>query len=217
MKQHYTLNNFYTKEMFEKHKETIYPPEMYSLEENEMTLGDCFVRKILWIIYFKEKGYVPLNHEDDVSSSDNLFEENIPEYERMKDLDVNEIICASNRKFSRYGRERRLIESKHKCGERKQVKFFCSQEEYEMIKNNASKCDKTVSAFIRDVSVNTVSINYNYDAIIEHTNEINRIRAELHAIITMLVKTNQAFPNDIEKMIELLQKPRYGRNMILLI
>lgn len=206
MKQHYTLKNIYTKDMFEMHKETIYPPEMYALEETEMTRADCFVKKIIWIRYFMEHKYIPLNHVDDVTSSMNLFEENIPEYEDIKEIELEEVLGKSNRRFPHYGRERMEKDPELKTGERKQMKFFCSEEEYEIIKQNAKNRNQTLSAFIRDVSINTISIQNNYDAIQQHINEINQIKSELNAIITMLVNTNQAFPIDIEKMISLLQE-----------
>ena len=206
MKQNYTLKNIYTKDMFEEHKETIYPPEMYALEETEMTRADCFIKKILWIRYFMDNGYLPLNHEDDVSSAQNLFEENIADYEEIKRKNLEDVLGKANRRFPHYGRERMDKDPEEKSGERKQMKFFCSEEEYEIIKQNAKKRKQTISAFIRDVSTNTISIQFNYDAILQHTNEINQIKSELNAIITMLVQTNQAYPIDIEKIILLLDE-----------
>ena len=215
MKDHYTLKNSYTKDMFKEHKETIYPPEMYALEENEMTAAECYEQKIIWIKYFVKQNYIPLNHEDDVSSSENLFEENIAKYKKIESLNINETLCKANRRFPHYGRERIELTDEEKINQRKQMKFYCTEEEYEVIKHNANERGQTVSAFIRDVSINTVSISFNYDAIIEHTKLINQIKTEMNAVITMLVQTNQAFPIDIEKMINLLhQIDKTEKNML---
>lgn len=207
MKQHYNLNNIHTKDMFKEHRETIYPPEMYALEEKELNAAECFVKKILWIKYFIEKNYIPLNHQDDISSSENLFEENISDYELIKALDIEKIICRTTRRFPHYGRERKVNNNTDELSnERKQMKFYCSEEERNLIAKNAADRGQSLSAYMRDVSTNVVSVNLNYDAVLQHINEINQIKSELNPIISMLVKTNQAYPVDIEKIISSLRE-----------
>ena len=96
--------------------------------------------------------------------------------------------------------ERRLIMT------RKAVKIYCSEEEYEVIKSLAENYGKTVSGYLREIALYGRTININYDAILEHTKMINTLKTEMHLIIKMLVQTKQAYPKDIERMVELLQE-----------
>ena len=89
---------------------------------------------------------------------------------------------------------------------REAIKIYCNEEEYEIIKSHAAKCGKTVSGYIREVALCGMIINNNYDAILEHTKIINNLKTEMHLIITMLVQTKQAYPKDIERMVELLEE-----------
>lgn len=93
---------------------------------------------------------------------------------------------------------------------RKAVKIYCSEEEYQIIESHAAKCGKTVSGYLREIALYGKAININYDAIMEHTKIINNLKNEMHLIITMLVQTKQAYPLDIQRMVELLEE--IGKN-----
>ena len=93
---------------------------------------------------------------------------------------------------------------------RKGVKFYCNDEEYAIIESYAAKYGKTVSGYIREVAIYGRAICINYDAIMEHTKIINKFTTEMHLIITMLVETKQAYPLDIQRMVELLEE--IGKN-----
>ena len=89
---------------------------------------------------------------------------------------------------------------------RKGIKVYCSEEEYQIIESHAAKSGKTVSGYIRETALCGKAININYDAIMEHTKMINKFATEMHLIITMLVQTKQAYTKDVERMVELLEE-----------
>lgn len=89
---------------------------------------------------------------------------------------------------------------------RKAVKIYCSEEEYQIIESYAAKCGKTVSGYIREVALYGRAICINYDAIMEHTKIINTLKTEMHLIIKMLVQTKQAYPADVQRMVSLLEE-----------
>ena len=89
---------------------------------------------------------------------------------------------------------------------RKAVKIYCSEEEYEIIKIHADECGKSVSGYLREIALYGNAICINHDVILEHTKIINKFTTEMHLIITMLVQTKQAFPKDIEVMVSLLEE-----------
>lgn len=93
---------------------------------------------------------------------------------------------------------------------RKVVKIYCSEEEYEVIQSHATKCGKTVSGYLREIALYGRAICINYKAIMDHTKIINKLITEMHLIITMLVQTKQAYPKDIERMVSLLEE--IGKN-----
>ena len=89
---------------------------------------------------------------------------------------------------------------------REAVKIYCSDEEYQIIESHAAKYGKSVSGYLREIALYGRAICINYDAILEHTKMINTFKTEMHLIITMLVQTKQAYPKDIERMVELLEE-----------
>ena len=89
---------------------------------------------------------------------------------------------------------------------RKAVKIYCSEEEHEIIERNAAECGKSVSGYLREIALYGKPICINYGAIMEHTKMINKFTTEMHLIITMLVQTKQAYPKDVERMVELLEE-----------
>ena len=98
---------------------------------------------------------------------------------------------------------------------RKAVKIYCSEEEYEVIKSLAENYGKTVSGYLREIALYGRAFNINYDAIMDHTKIINTLKTEMHLIITMLVQTKQAYHLDIERMVELLEEISKNQKMML--
>ena len=90
--------------------------------------------------------------------------------------------------------------------ERKEIEFYCSQEEYDLIMKNAYNSHKSVSSYIKEAATNPTAININYDALTESTKKIKILKAEMHRIITMIVQTKQAYPLDIQRMISILEE-----------
>lgn len=201
-KTHYTLQNPLTKKMFQEYRYTLYPPEMYSLEMAFCTQPEAYAKQLVWIKYFIEKQYHPLNHRDDLEASNDLFAENTEYLEKIKQHPVSFYINSETRLFANYGRERRDLEPTKK----KQINFQTSQIEYEQIQKNAQLHNKKVSAYLREVALTGHVIEFNFQAIIEHTKQISLIKNEMNAYINTLVKTNQAYPVDVQNMILLLKE-----------
>lgn len=89
---------------------------------------------------------------------------------------------------------------------RKAIKIYCSEEEYEIIKSHAAECGKTISGYIREVAIYGKAIVINYDAILKHTKIINNLKEEMHLTIKMLVQTKQAYPIDVRRLVSLLEE-----------
>ena len=88
---------------------------------------------------------------------------------------------------------------------RKQVKFFCAEEEYTIMQKNAQKRSMTLSAYLRAVGLQGKVICYNYDAIRKHTDEVLRVRDKLYPFVAMLTATGQALPEDVQRIVFLLE------------
>ena len=210
-KNHYILKNSLTKKLFQEHKYTLYPPEMYLLENIQCTKSEAYVHQIIWLKYFTNNKYLPLNHPDDITASQNLFEENREIYQKISEIPLENIINNDARLFGNYGRKKTKTDDPIK----RDLHFLVSEEERDIIKNNAKKNNLTLSAYMREVALTGNTININYDAIKEHTREISLIKTQMNAVIQMLVDTNQAFPIDIENMIDLLKEIRDSEKTLL--
>lgn len=90
----------------------------------------------------------------------------------------------------------------------KQISFRLDAETYKKIKEKKEKVPSSMSmkAYILRCIFdnNPVQIQYNYDAIRTHTNEIMEIKDRLYPVIAMLTATDQALPKDIQAIISCL-------------
>lgn len=85
---------------------------------------------------------------------------------------------------------------------RKQVKFFCTDEEYETMKKHAHNLNMTLSAYLRGVALtNGRIIHYNYDAIRKHTDEVLEIKNKLYPVVAILTATGQVLPTEVQHIV----------------
>lgn len=87
-----------------------------------------------------------------------------------------------------------------------QVNFRVTPDEYTLIKANAESLKRTLTAYLREVAINKMVIDYNYRALLKHAETINRIRSDLNYLIHMLNRTGKIYPADINRLIDLLEE-----------
>lgn len=88
---------------------------------------------------------------------------------------------------------------------RKQVKFFCTDEEYEAMKKHAHRLNMTLSAYLRGMALTKGRIiYYNYDAIRKHTDEVMGIKNKLYPVVAILTATGQVLPAEVQHIVSCL-------------
>ena len=88
----------------------------------------------------------------------------------------------------------------------KQILIRVSEEEYEALKEASEIADKTVNSYIKEIGLNKVILNINYDEIKEHTKEISELRSDISKIANVIVKTDEAYNADIKNILNLVQE-----------
>lgn len=76
------------------------------------------------------------------------------------------------------------------------------ENELEQIKKNAKACNKTVSAYIREVGLNMAIIQIDNTCITDHTHEITAYKNAIHSLIFTIRKTGNYTPVDLEYIFE---------------
>lgn len=88
---------------------------------------------------------------------------------------------------------------------RKQVKFFCTEEEYAVMQKHAHSLNMTLSAYLRATALtNGRIIQYNYDAIRKHTDEVMDVKNKLYPVVAILTATGQVFPTEVQHIVSCL-------------
>lgn len=72
------------------------------------------------------------------------------------------------------------------------------EDELEQIRINAKVCDKTVSAYIRELALNMCLIENDYSCIERHTAQISAYRNAINQLIFTIKKTGNYTPVDLE-------------------
>jgi hypothetical protein len=72
------------------------------------------------------------------------------------------------------------------------------EEEMEQIQLNARAMDKTVSAYVREISRNFCVFKYDYESILQHAHEITYLRNAINQLIYTIRKTGEYVPADLE-------------------
>lgn len=82
-----------------------------------------------------------------------------------------------------------------------QLKFFVSDYELDQIRDNAKACDKTVSAYAREVLLNMTNIDIDYKAIVEHTEKLAAIHYAIIQLVFTIRKSGNYAPKDLEYIV----------------
>lgn len=76
------------------------------------------------------------------------------------------------------------------------------EEELEQIRDNALACGKSVSAYVREATVNMCVLNIDNDCITKHTSEISSLRNAIYQLIFTVKKNGDYTPVDLEYILE---------------
>ena len=79
-----------------------------------------------------------------------------------------------------------------------QIKIMVTPEENEQIRKNAKACDRTTSAYMREMAMNMCVYQHNYHTIEKHTKEISVIRNAIVQMTYTIFATSKYFPADLE-------------------
>lgn len=86
----------------------------------------------------------------------------------------------------------------------KKIDIRLTPEEYEIIQKKSEISGKTASRYCREILLNGFIIQYDYDAIIAHTEQISQLRNDLENISKIMEK----IWSEEKKMLQKLQKNR---------
>ena len=93
-----------------------------------------------------------------------------------------------------------------------QLKLRISEKELEQIQDNAKAMNKTVSAYVREISKNFCILNYDYQAIIDHTHEITSLRNAVNQLVYTIKKTGEYVPADLEFILDKMNEISKSEN-----
>lgn len=79
-----------------------------------------------------------------------------------------------------------------------QLKFRVSEEELEIIRQNAKAVNKSVSAYLCDIGTNMCVIKWDYQQILEHSNKITALQNSVNQLVYTIKKTGTYVPSDLE-------------------
>ena len=82
-----------------------------------------------------------------------------------------------------------------------QIKLVVSKKEREQIERNAKVCDRTVSAYIREVALNMCFLELNYDCVMDHTHEISSYKNAIYQLVFTIKKMGNYTPADLEYIV----------------
>ena len=102
-RDHYNLLKGQTKQLIEAGKKEGQRPEMYLIEELEITEAEAYKHVVAWVKYFVENGRVSLNHTKTNAYADDLTPETAAIYDQIQYLSTEEITSDERRLFRDYG------------------------------------------------------------------------------------------------------------------
>lgn len=83
-----------------------------------------------------------------------------------------------------------------------QLLIRLSEKELEQIQKNAAACDKTVSAYIRDIAVNMCILTPDNTCVTNHTDEISAYRNAINQLVFTIKKTGNYSSIDLEYILD---------------
>ena len=215
-RQHWSGDRNYTDECFTALKKEGLHPCLTVLEEVYATPVEAYRYVIAWTKIFVDAGYVNLNTGNLSCYIEDMMEDSVDVYEKNKDRNLEEIcdckaclVAHYNRKLCPCCSGDVPIKTKYpekfyseKESKDKALHIRLSEGEWEQIEKNARACDKTVSAYVREMALNMCMLYVEEECITEHTYELSSYRNAINMLVFTIIKNKNYVPADIEYILE---------------
>ena len=203
-KAHRTEKRAKTLDMIRRAKEHDVRPCFFKLDELYCTKVEAYHAVIGWAKIFIDREYINVDHSNIECYIEDIFGEAEKYYESKKGVDMTQLFTCE-RCLSPCKPEKQVAP---KIGTQQvQIKFSVSEEEKLRIQKNAKVADRSVSAFIKEMSLDMCIIESGPDKIIsDHIAEISALRNGIFQLVYTIQKTGDYFPADLDTICELMQR-----------
>ena len=211
-RQHWSGDRNYTDKCFLELKKEGLHPCLTVLEEVYLTDVEAYKHEIAWTKILVDAGYKNLNTGNIECYMEDMFGETLSAYEQNKDSDIDEICDCKSCLVSIYGHKtcplctcdvpEKVERPKGKDPKGTQLHIRMSEDELRVIEKNARICDKTVSAYVRQVATEMCVLPLDYECITAHTHEITTYKNAIDLLVFTIVKTGNYVPVDLEYILE---------------
>jgi len=88
----------------------------------------------------------------------------------------------------------------------RQINIKVSDEEYDLINANAALLDKTITAYVKELALNQNIINYDFETLQKHTEEISNIKQGLNQIVITMIQNGDIYSGDMNTILSVIQE-----------
>lgn len=88
----------------------------------------------------------------------------------------------------------------------RQINIKVSDEEYDLINANAALLDKTITAYVKELALNQNIINYDFETLQKHTEEISNIKQVLNQIVITMIQNGDIYSGDMNTILSVIQE-----------
>lgn len=88
----------------------------------------------------------------------------------------------------------------------RQINIKVSDEEYDLINANAALLDKTITAYVKELALNQNIINYDFETLQKHTEEISNIKQVLNQIVIKMIQNGDIYSGDMNTILSVIQE-----------
>ena len=88
----------------------------------------------------------------------------------------------------------------------RQINIKVSDEEYDLINATAALLDKTITAYVKELALNQNIINYDFETLQKHTEEISNIKQVLNQIVITMIQNGDIYSGDMNTILSVIQE-----------
>lgn len=88
----------------------------------------------------------------------------------------------------------------------RQINIKVSDEEYDLINANAALLDKTITAYVKELALNQNIINYDFETLQKHTEEISNIKQVLNQIVITMIQNGDIYSGGLNTILSVIQE-----------
>lgn len=81
-----------------------------------------------------------------------------------------------------------------------------NEEEHEQIRLNAEASNRTMNAYIKEMALNKAILDFNYEQVDKHTQEIIELKNDLNKVLHTIMVTEEAYNGDIQTILQLMKE-----------